>query len=72
MIKKEQVYLQVEQAFSTFGIGASLLPFFTGGEEPEEVVEEGFDVTPGTITNIVDQARRQRSKFKLSYHKNNL
>ena len=30
---------------------------FVGGEEPEEVVEEGFDVTPGTITNIVDQAR---------------
>ena len=43
------------------GVAAlSLLPFLTGGaEETEEVVEEGFDVTPGTITNIVDQARRR-------------
>jgi len=56
---KEGAFSPGRAAFSTFGIGASLLPFFMGGDEPEEVVEEGFDVTPGTITNIVAQARRR-------------
>jgi hypothetical protein len=48
-----------QKAFLLGGAGLSLLPFFTQPEEEEEVVEEGFDVTPGTITNIVDQARRR-------------
>ena len=48
-----------QKAFLLGGAGLSLLPFFTQPDEPEEVVEEGFDVTPGTITNIVDQARRR-------------
>ena len=56
---KEGAFSPGRAAFSTFGIGASLLPFFMGGDEPEEVAEEGFDVTPGTITNIVAQARRR-------------
>jgi hypothetical protein len=47
-----------QKAFLLGGAGLSLLPFLTGGAEEEEtVVEEGFDVTPGTITNIVAQAR---------------
>jgi hypothetical protein len=47
-----------QKAFLGAGAGLSLLPFLTGGDEEEEtVVEEGFDVTPGTITNIVAQAR---------------
>ena len=47
-----------QKAFLGAGAAASLLPFLTGGpEEEEEVVEEGFDVTPGTIQNIVAQAR---------------
>jgi hypothetical protein len=47
-----------QKAFLLGGAGLSLLPFLTGGpEEEEEVVEEGFDVTPGTIQNIVAQAR---------------
>ena len=47
-----------QKAFLLGGAGLSLLPFLTGGDEEEEtVVEEGFDVTPGTITNIVAQAR---------------
>ena len=48
-----------QKAFLLGGAGLSLLPFLTQPEEEEEVVEEGFDVTPGTITNIVDQARRR-------------
>ena len=40
------------------GLGLSLLPFLTGGaEEEDEGVVEGFDVTPGSIQNIVAQAR---------------
>jgi hypothetical protein len=56
---KEGAFSPGRAAFSTFGLGASLLPFFMGGEEPEEVVEESFDVTPSTIQNIVAQARRR-------------
>ena len=49
-----------QKAFLGAGAGLSLLPFLTGGAEEEEVTaDEGFDVTPGTITNIVDQARRR-------------
>jgi hypothetical protein len=48
-----------QKAFLGGGALLSALPFFTQPDEPEEVVEEGFDVTPGTITNIVDQARRR-------------
>jgi hypothetical protein len=54
---KEGAFSPGRAAFSTFGLGASLLPFFMGGEEPEEVVEEGFDVTPSTIANIRQMAR---------------
>ena len=46
-----------QKAFLLGGAGLSLLPFFTGKEEEEDIVEEGFDVTPGTIQNIVAQAR---------------
>ena len=46
-----------QQAFLLGGAGLSLLPFFTQPDEPEEVVEEGFDVTPGTIANIRQMAR---------------
>jgi hypothetical protein len=48
-----------QKAFLGGGALLSALPFFTQPEEEEEVVEEGFDVTPGKITNIVDQARRR-------------
>ena len=48
-----------QKAFLGGGALLSALPFFTQPDEPEEVVEEGFDVTPGTITNIVNQARRR-------------
>ena len=41
------------------GLGLSLLPFLTGGAEEEEEIVEGFDVTPGSISNIVAQARRR-------------
>ncbi len=41
------------------GLGLSLLPFFTKPEEEEEIVEEGFDVTPGTIANIRQMARNR-------------
>ena len=49
-----------QKAFLLGGAGLSLLPFLTGGaEEEDEGVVEGFDVTPGTIQNIVAQARRR-------------
>jgi hypothetical protein len=46
-----------QQAFLLGGAGLSLLPFLTKPEVEEEVVEEGFDVTPGTIANIRQMAR---------------
>jgi hypothetical protein len=53
-----------QKAFLGGGALLSALPFFTQPDEPEEVVEEGFDVTPSTITNIVDQARRRDSSLR--------
>jgi hypothetical protein len=41
------------------GLGLSLLPFLGGDEEEDEGVEEGFDVTPGTIANIRQMARNR-------------
>ena len=46
-----------QKAFLGGGALLSALPFFTQPDEPEEVVEEGFDVTPGTIANIRQMAR---------------
>ena len=46
-----------QKAFLGAGALLSALPFFTQPDEPEEVVEEGFDVTPGTIANIRQMAR---------------
>jgi hypothetical protein len=47
-----------QKAFLGAGAGLSLLPFLTGGaEEEEEIIEEGFDVTPSTIANIRQMAR---------------
>ena len=49
-----------QKAFLLVVLGLSLLPFFTGGaEEEDEGVVEGFDVTPGSISNIVAQAKRR-------------
>ena len=46
-----------QQLFLGGGALLSALPFFTQPDEPEEVVEEGFDVTPSTIANIRQMAR---------------
>ena len=46
-----------KRALITGGIGASLLPFMMGGGDEEEEVVETFEQTPGTITDIVAQAR---------------
>ncbi len=49
-----------QKAFLGGGAALSLLPFLTGGaEEEEEVVEEGFDVTPSSIANIRQMARNR-------------
>ena len=48
-----------QKAFLGGGAALSLLPFLTGGAEEEEEVVEGFDVTPGSISNIVAQAKRR-------------
>ena len=48
-----------QKAFLGAGAGLSLLPFLTKPEEEEEIVEEGFDVTPGTIANIRQMARNR-------------
>ena len=46
-----------QKAFLGAGAGLSLLPFLTQPEEEEEIIEEGFDVTPSTIANIRQMAR---------------
>jgi hypothetical protein len=48
-----------QKAFLGGGAALSLLPFLTGGAEETEEVVEGFDVTPGSISNIVAQAKRR-------------
>jgi len=46
-----------KRALITGGIGASLLPFLTSGEEDEEEIVESFSETPSSITDIVAMAR---------------
>ena len=48
-----------QKAFLGAGAGLSLLPFLTGKEEEEEIIEDPFSVTPSSITDIVAQARRR-------------
>ena len=45
-------------AFLAGGAGLSALPFL-GQEDEEDIVEEAWDVTPSSIANIRDMARRQ-------------
>ena len=48
------------------GLGAAAIaaPFFMGGDDEEEVPEESFTETPASISNIVDQARRQDASLR--------
>ena len=48
------------------GLGATALaaPFFMGGDEEEVVEEAPFSETPATISDIVDQARRQDASLR--------
>jgi len=46
-----------KRALLAAGIGATALPFFMGGGDEEEEIVETFEKTPGTITDIVSQAR---------------
>ena len=47
-----------KQALLGLGAAGMTLPFLAGGED-EEVIEEGFDVTPSSIASIRDMARRR-------------
>ena len=47
-----------KSALLGLGAAGTILPFMGVGEE-DEVIEEGFDVTPSNIANIRDMARRQ-------------
>ena len=46
------------------GAGALAAPFLMGGDEEEDVPEESFTETPASISNIVDQARRQDASLR--------
>ena len=46
-----------QKALLLGGLGATALPFMLGGGEEEEEITDTFEVTPGTITDIVSQAR---------------
>ena len=49
-----------QKAFLGAGALLSALPFFTGGDEEEEITaDEGFDVTPTSIENIRQMARNR-------------
>jgi len=48
-----------QKAFLGAGAGLSLLPFLTGKEEEEEIIEDPFDVTPTSIANIRNMARNR-------------
>ena len=41
------------------GAGLTALPFLGGGDEEEDVVEQAWDITPDSIANIRDMARRR-------------
>ena len=51
-------------ALSGLGAAALAAPFFMGGDDEEEVPEESFTETPASISNIVDQARRQDASLR--------
>ena len=62
---------QADNPFSIFRIGGGLLgagaiaaPFLMGGDEEEVVEEAPFSETPSTISDIVDQARRQDASLR--------
>jgi hypothetical protein len=48
------------------GLGGAAIaaPFFMGGDEEEEEPETPFSETPSTISDIVDQARRQDASLR--------
>ena len=48
------------------GLGAASIaaPFFMGGDEEEEEPETPFSATPSTISDIVNQARRQDASLR--------
>jgi len=48
-----------QKAFLGAGAAASLLPFFMGGNEEEEIVEDPFSVTPSSIADIRQMARNR-------------
>ena len=48
-----------QQALLGLGAAGVAAPFFMGGQEDEEIVEDPFSVTPSSISDIVAQARRR-------------
>ena len=51
-------------ALSGLGAAAIAAPFLMGGDEEEEEPETPFTETPASISNIVDQARRQDASLR--------
>ena len=51
-------------ALSGLGAAAIAAPFLMGGDEEEVVEEAPFSETPSTISDIVDQARRQDASLR--------
>ena len=51
-------------ALSGLGAAAIAAPFFMGGDEEEVEEEAPFSETPATISDIVDQARRQDASLR--------
>ena len=51
-------------ALSGLGAAAIAAPFLMGGDDEEEVPEAPFSETPSTISDIVDQARRQDASLR--------
>ena len=53
-----------KKALLAGGLGAMALPFMMGGGEEEEEITDTFEVTPGTITDIVSQAKARAPNLR--------
>ena len=53
-----------KKALLAGGLGAMALPFMMGGGEEEDEIVETFEKTPGTITDIVAQARARAPRLR--------
>ena len=64
LISKDGKFSLGRAGLTGLGIASIAAPFLMGGDEEDDVPEESFTETPASISNIVDQARRQDASLR--------